>query len=52
MHTHFGSATAAGAAFLPVVIVGTLWRLVGLHLMKQQKSRFFRGIGRGMMFQY
>ena len=52
MHSHFASATHGAAVFLSVLLFGTFWRLSSLHLMRSKRSRFLRGIGRGMMFQY
>jgi hypothetical protein len=49
-HTHF-SAIAAGQAFLAVVIVGTLWRLVAMHLIATSNP-ILQEIGSGMSFQY
>lgn len=49
-HTHF-SVIAASQAFLAVVIVGTLWRLVALHLMASGNPTANQ-IGEGMSFQY
>lgn len=49
-HTHF-SAVAAAQAFLAVVIVGTLWRLVALQLMASSNN-MLTTVGCGMSFQY
>jgi hypothetical protein len=49
-HTHF-SVIAAGQAFLAVVIIGTLWRLVAMHLMAASNP-LAEHIGAGMSFQY
>lgn len=50
LHTHF-SAVAALHAFLGVLIVGTVWRLVSYHLMSSPNRRV-SNIGQGMAFQY
>lgn len=49
-HTHF-SVIAASQAFLSVVIIGTLWRLVALHLMAANNPTANQ-VGEGMSFQY
>jgi hypothetical protein len=49
-HTHF-SVIAASQAFLGVVIIGTLWRLVALHLMASANP-VAQSVGEGMSFQY
>lgn len=49
-HTHF-SAIAAGQAFLAVVVVGTLWRLVSMHLMAADNPTL-QHLGAGMSYQY
>jgi hypothetical protein len=49
-HTHF-SVIAASQAFLSVVIIGTLFRLVALHLMASDNPTANQ-IGQGMSFQY
>lgn len=50
MHTHF-SAVAALHAFLGVLIVGTVWRLVSYHLMASANPRVSMA-GQAMSFQY
>lgn len=50
MHTHF-SLVAAVSVFLPVLFVGTMWRLVALHLAASSNSRL-SALGQGMAFQY
>jgi len=50
MHTHF-SAVAAIHAFLGVILVGTVWRLVSLHLAASTNSKL-SALGQGMNFQY
>jgi hypothetical protein len=51
MHTHFGSITSAVAAFLHVILIGTLWRLVALHMVASPNPTV-RGLGRAMGVQY
>jgi hypothetical protein len=51
MHTHFGSATHLAATFLGVLLVGTLWRLLGMHALISS-SRTLQGIGKAMLTQY
>ena len=51
MHTHFGSITSAVAAFLHVILIGTLWRIGALHLAGSTNPTL-RGIGRAMGVQY
>lgn len=50
MHTHVG-AIALVSAFMAVVFMGTLWRLISVHLMASQNSTA-QGLGRAMAFQY
>jgi hypothetical protein len=50
LHTHF-SWVGGMQAFLAVVIIGTLWKLVAMHLMATD-SENLNHIGRGMAFQY
>lgn len=50
LHTHF-SALGAVHAFLGVLIVGTVWRLVSLHLIASPNPRVSQ-LGQGMAFQY
>jgi len=49
-HTHF-SPLHALQAFLAVVIIGTVWRLVGLHLVTS-KTKFWHTVGKAALFQY
>jgi hypothetical protein len=42
---------AASQAFFSVLIVGTLWRLVALHLMASDNPTLNQ-VGEGMSFQY
>jgi hypothetical protein len=49
-HTHF-SVVHASQAFLAVVIVGTLWRLVAMHLIATN-TPLAQQVGAGMSFQY
>jgi hypothetical protein len=50
MHTHF-SVMAATQAFLAVVIIGTMWRLVAYHLTAAQNETA-QHLGKAMGFQY
>lgn len=50
IHTHFSFMSAA-QAFVGVVIIGTLWRLISLHLIAS-KSEPVRHLGSAMGFQY
>lgn len=50
MHTHVG-AIAAVSAFMFVVFMGTLWRLIAAHLAASQ-SPTAQGLGAAMLFQY
>ncbi len=50
MHTHVGVITL-GTAFLGVVLMGTLWRLGGAHLIAMDNSSA-KNIGQAMLFQY
>lgn len=49
-HTHF-SATAAAGAFLSVVLLGTLWRLVSAHLAASSNTTLAT-TGAAMAAQY
>lgn len=50
LHTHFSAVTAL-QTFLAVLIVGTVWRLVSLHLIASPNPRISQ-LGQGMSFQY
>jgi hypothetical protein len=50
MHTHFSPMSAA-QAFLGVVIIGTLWRLLAYHLTASGNESL-QHIGKAMSFQY
>jgi hypothetical protein len=50
VHTHF-SWIGASQAFLGVVIIGTLWRLLALHLVASSNDQL-NHLGKGMLFQY
>lgn len=50
MHTHF-SVMSAAQVFLSVVIVGTLWRLVALHLAAAGNEHL-QHAGKAMSFQF
>jgi hypothetical protein len=51
VHTHFGSATHAVSTFLAVVLVGGLWRLGWMHLLRSPRP-WLRGLARAALFQY
>jgi len=50
MHTHF-SAVSALSTFMAVLILGTLWRLIGYHLSVNPNATLSHA-GRAMLFQY
>ena len=50
MHTHFG-ALLSYAAFLSVLLMGTLWRLLAGYMVRSQSSTL-RHLGGAMAFQY
>lgn len=50
IHTHFSFMSAA-QAFVGVVIIGTLWRLISLHLIAS-KNEATKHLGTAMSFQY
>lgn len=50
MHTHF-SVLAAVSVFLPVLFIGTMWRLASLHLAASSNQRISQA-GQAMAFQY
>jgi hypothetical protein len=50
MHTHFSPMSAA-QAFLGVVIIGTLWRLVAFYLASSSNDAV-QHAGKAMSFQY
>jgi hypothetical protein len=51
MHTHFGSATLGLAAFLSVLLFGTLWRLVWFHGVTS-KNPTIAGLARAALVQF
>lgn len=51
MHSHVGSALHAAGFFLSIVVLGTLWRLIALHLMATS-NRTTQKLGTVMLFQY
>ena len=51
MHTHFGSATLGFAAFLSVLLFGTLWRLVAMHGVNSQNPTV-AGLSRAALYQF
>ena len=51
MHTHFGSITMAVAAFLSVILVGTLWRLLAYHGLTF-RNRTVQGLSRAALNQF
>jgi uncharacterized membrane protein len=50
MHTHF-SATMAIGAFMGVLLLGTLWRLIAANFV-DSNSATVSTVGRVMLFQY
>jgi hypothetical protein len=50
LHTHFSAVNALNT-FLGVLIVGTLWRLVSLHLVASNSAQL-QHAGKAMSFQY
>lgn len=50
MHTHI-SAIAIGSAFVGVLLMGTLWRLIAGHFVVSH-SEHLANIGKVMAFQY
>ena len=50
MHTHFSAMNALNV-FLAVLIVGSVWRLLSLHLAGS-KSSGMQNLGKAMAFQY
>ena len=50
MHTHF-SAVSALSTFSAVLLLGTLWRLIGYHLSVNSNPALSHA-GRAMLFQY
>lgn len=50
MHTHF-SLMSAAQVFLSVLVIGTLWRLVTLHLVASRNDKVSH-LGKAMGFQY
>ncbi len=50
MPTGFNAMVALNT-FLAVLIVGTAWKLIALHLVATNNSTF-RNLGTGMLFQY
>ena len=51
MHTHFGSATTGAAAFLSVVVFGTLWKLAWQHGAVSSNPTL-AGMSRAALYQY
>jgi hypothetical protein len=49
-HTHF-SPLHALQSFLAVVIIGTVWRLLALHMVGS-KAPLVHAAGKAMTFQY
>jgi hypothetical protein len=49
-HTHF-SPLHALQSFLAVVIIGTVWRLLALHMVRS-KNPLVHAAGKAMTFQY
>jgi hypothetical protein len=50
MHTHF-SAVSALSTFFAVLVLGTIWRLIGFHLAANSNATLSHA-GRAMLFQY
>jgi hypothetical protein len=50
MHTHF-SVMSAAQVFLSVLVIGTLWRLVTLHMVASDNTQI-QHLGRAFGFQY
>lgn len=50
IHTHF-SVMSAAQVFLCVLVIGTLWRLVTLHLVANQNENVAH-LGKAMGFQF
>lgn len=50
MHTHF-SLMSAAQVFLSVLVIGTLWRLLTLHLVASRNDSLSH-LGKAMGFQY
>lgn len=51
MHTHFGSATLGGAAFLSVLLFGTFWRLAWFHGVNS-RNPLVAGLSRAALVQF
>ncbi len=51
MHSHIGSVVNGTAFFLYVVILGSLWRLLALHLVASS-STLAQKVGKVMLLQY
>lgn len=51
MHTHFGSATFGFAAFISVLLFGTIWRLVAAHGVNA-RSPLLAGLSRAALVQF
>lgn len=51
MHTHFGSATMGAAAFLSVLLFGTLWRVLWLHGVNSSNPTV-AGLSRAALVQF
>lgn len=50
MHTHFSFMSAA-QVFLSVLVIGTLWRLMSLHLVNSNNDQA-QHLGKAFGFQY
>jgi hypothetical protein len=50
VHTHF-SAIGAAHVFLSVLVLGTLWRIVSLHLVASSNEKL-NHLGKAMSVQY
>jgi hypothetical protein len=51
VHTHFGSATFGAAAFLSMILFGTLWRLGWMHALDSPRT-WLRKLAGAALFQY
>ena len=50
-HTHFGSMTIAVSAFLSVVLIGTLWRLLAYNGITSRNATV-QGLSRAALNQF
>lgn len=55
MHTHFGSATSTGNAFLSVLLLGSVWRIGWMHVLAaghKRNNKHLQGFAKAALFQY